>query len=108
MGTRNEELADLARQAVSTAFELRLLVDRMKDVGLRMSDYSEEDLLAVVLAQYSNRDMRNVASALLGTGVMMAMDKGNVVMLRDITGGRLYEPDPADSLRRFRRDGGQP
>ncbi|MFE4263374.1 hypothetical protein [Streptomyces sp. NPDC056883] len=107
MGNRNEELADLARQAVSTAGELCLLAERMNDVGLRMYDYGEEALLATVSALYSSKDMRNVTSALLGTGVMMAMDKGNVVMLRDIAGGRLFEPDPAAWLGRFRRDGGE-
>lgn len=107
MGNPNEELTDLARQARSTAVELRLAANRMERLGLRMSEHCEEDLLLAVSALYSDRDMLNVSSALVGTGVMMAMDKGNIVMLRDIAGGRLFEPDPAAWLGRFRGDGGQ-
>ncbi|MBT2405597.1 MULTISPECIES: hypothetical protein [unclassified Streptomyces] len=108
MGNRNEELAALVRQAVSTAGALRLLVERMNDVGWRMNDYSDEDLLTVASALYSDEDLLTAASALRGSAMMMAMDTGNVELLSEITGRKVYETDPTEWLRKLRGDEGQP
>lgn len=80
MGNRNDELAALVRDAVATAGELRPLVERMKDLSLRISDYSDEDLviaLLTVASDYSDEDLRTTASAVWGTAMMMLMGTRN-------------------------------
>ncbi|OKK02373.1 hypothetical protein AMK26_22135 [Streptomyces sp. CB03234] len=82
MANRNDDLADLTRQAVDTAGALRMLVERMNDLGLRMSDHSDADLLAVA-SDYSDEDLRTVASALRGTAMIMLMDRANAELLSE-------------------------
>ncbi|MFJ7201644.1 MULTISPECIES: hypothetical protein [unclassified Streptomyces] len=72
---RNAELAALARQAVAAAGGLRLLVERMGDLGWRMQDYRDEDLL-------------NVASALRGTAILIALDTEDMDLHEEVTGRR--------------------
>ncbi|WP_073227019.1 hypothetical protein [Streptomyces sp. NBRC 110465] len=94
MANRTDDLADLTRQAVDTAGALRSLVERMNDLGLRMNDYSDGDLLAVA-SGYSDEDLRTVASALRGTAVITLMDATDAEPLSDLLrklrggGGRL-------------------
>ncbi|MEU4733124.1 hypothetical protein [Streptomyces sp. NPDC023588] len=88
MGNRNDELAVLARQAVATAGALRLPVERMHDLGWRLNDYSEKDLLTVA-SHYSDEDLLTVASALRGTAMMMVMDTSNGELLSDLTGRKV-------------------
>ncbi|MET9399310.1 hypothetical protein [Kitasatospora sp. NPDC002965] len=95
MADRKEELAALARQAVAVAGGLRLLVERMGDAGWRMQDYSEEGLL-------------NVASALRGTAVLMAVDTGNTELMSELTGRAVHEIDPTEWLRQHGQDDEQP
>ncbi|MEU9700163.1 hypothetical protein [Streptomyces sp. NPDC047981] len=83
MANRNDALADLTRQAVDTAGTFRTLVERMNDLGLRMSDYSDRDLLTVA-SDYSDEDLRAVASALRGTAVITLMDAADAELLSDL------------------------
>ncbi|WKK27831.1 hypothetical protein QZH56_36890 (plasmid) [Streptomyces olivoreticuli] len=92
---RNAELAALARQAAGTAGVLRLLVERMNDVGWHLDEYSDEDL-------------RTVAAALKGTAIMMAMDTGNAELLSELTGRTVHEIDPTEWLRKLRGDDEEP
>ncbi|MBD0690377.1 hypothetical protein [Streptomyces sp. CBMA123] len=87
---RNAELAALARQAVAAAGGLRLLVERMGDLGWRMQDYSDEDLL-------------NVASALRGTAILIALDTGDMNLHEELTGRRVHEV--RDAAEWFREHG---
>ncbi|MFI7174978.1 MULTISPECIES: hypothetical protein [Streptomyces] len=87
------ELAALARQAVATAGVLRLLIERMGDVGWRMQEYTDEDLLTV-------------ASALRGTAILMAADIGDTDLMEEITGRRMVEIDPVEWLRQHGDGGG--
>ncbi|MCM9079326.1 hypothetical protein L1606_14750 [Streptomyces spororaveus] len=89
------ELAALARQAVATAGVLRLLIERMGDVGWRMQEYTDEDLLTV-------------ASALRGTAILMAADIGDTDLMEEITGRRMVEIDPVEWLRQHGDGGGGP
>ncbi|MFE7532207.1 hypothetical protein ACFU7Y_41900 [Kitasatospora sp. NPDC057542] len=90
-GDRNAELAALARQAVAAAGGLRLVVERMGDLGWRMQDYSVEDLL-------------DVASALRGTAILIALDTGDMELFHELTGHRVHET--SDAARWFRDQGG--
>ncbi|MFC7928765.1 hypothetical protein [Streptomyces cinereoruber] len=83
MANRNDDLAALARQTVDTASALRLLVEQMNDLGRRLSDYNDADLLLAV-ARYSAEDLRTVASALRGTAMMMVMDTDPAEWLRKL------------------------
>ncbi|MFJ9656219.1 hypothetical protein [Streptomyces microflavus] len=89
------ELAALARQAVATAGVLRLLIERMGDVGWRMQEYTDEDLLTV-------------ASALRDTAILMAADIGDTDLMEEITGRRMVEIDPVEWLRQHGDGGGGP
>ena len=70
---------------------LRLLVERMGDVGWHLDEYSDEDLLTL-------------SAALKGTAIMMAMDTGNSELLGELTGRTFHEVDPTEWLRKFRGD----
>ncbi|MFJ1636524.1 hypothetical protein [Streptomyces sp. NPDC088256] len=90
---RNAELAALARQAVAAAGGLRLLVERMGDLGWRMQDYRDEDLL-------------NVASALRGTAILIALDTEDMDLHEEVTGRRVH--DVAEWLREHGEGDGRP
>ncbi|MCX5115244.1 hypothetical protein OOK13_43755 [Streptomyces sp. NBC_00378] len=93
---RNAELAALARQAVAAAGGLRLLVERMGDLGWRMQDYRDEDLL-------------NVASALRGTAILIALDTEDMDLHEEVTGRRVHEVhDVAEWLREHGEGDGRP
>ncbi|WP_158835129.1 hypothetical protein [Streptomyces sp. NRRL S-350] len=91
MFERDAELTALARQSVVVAGALRLLVERMGDLGWRLEDYSKEQLL-------------DVAHALRGSAMTMAMETGNTQLLSEITGRRMHETDSAEWLRRLQGD----
>ncbi|WP_404871055.1 hypothetical protein ACI1MP_38205 (plasmid) [Kitasatospora griseola] len=95
MAERNAELAALARQAVAAAGGLRLLVERMNDLGWRMQDYSDEDLF-------------NVASALRGTAILMALDTNNTDLLNELTGRPMHEIHDAGEWLRQHGDDDRP
>ncbi|MEU9332365.1 hypothetical protein AB0D49_04250 [Streptomyces sp. NPDC048290] len=93
---RNAELAALARQAVAAAGGLRLLVERMGDLGWRMQDYRDEDLL-------------NVASALRGTAILIALDTEDMDLHEEVTGRRVHEVhDVAEWFREHGEGDGRP
>ncbi|MFJ1804318.1 SigE family RNA polymerase sigma factor [Streptomyces sp. NPDC088180] len=81
---RNAELAAPARQAVAAAGGLRLLVERMGDLGWRMQDYRDEDLL-------------NVASALRGTAILIALDTEDMDLHEEATGCTRCTMSPSGS-----------
>ncbi|MFB8044152.1 hypothetical protein ACFC8F_23060 [Streptomyces hydrogenans] len=93
MENQEAELAALARQAASTAGVLRLLVERMQDVGWHLNDYSNEQLLTV-------------ASAIKGSAILMAMDAGNTELLSELTGRRFHEITLDEWLRKLREGEG--
>ncbi|MFH8882185.1 hypothetical protein [Streptomyces californicus] len=93
---RNAELAALARQAVAAAGGLRLLVERMGDLGRRIQDYRDENLL-------------NVASVLRGTAILIALDTGDMDLHEEVTGRRMHAVhEVAEWLREHGEGDGRP
>ncbi|MFJ8628440.1 hypothetical protein ACIRD3_37155 [Kitasatospora sp. NPDC093550] len=80
------------RQAMAASGALRLLAERMGVLGWRMQDYSDEDLL-------------NVASALRGTAILIALDTGDMNLFEEVTGHRVHEIHDAAKWLREHGDG---
>ncbi|MFJ8433348.1 hypothetical protein ACIQ9P_18805 [Kitasatospora sp. NPDC094019] len=75
---------------------LRLLVERMGDLGWRMQDHHDEDLL-------------NIASALRGTAILIALDTEDLDLHEEVTGRRVHEVhDVAEWLREHGEGDGRP